>query len=379
MRKNLIIIFLFLIFPFFVSAYTKEDIVNLVDNKKLCDQETEALYDRYFKLYSRLLSGKDVSQESIDKVYNNLVNALKIIEKEHICSVDDLDRISSTTKNKIYDYLYESSKLIIKSPNLNDDQTTVKYNEDNTVEIYENGEYLDRISLKREEFNYVGLGKYFVYLKYVLPTILVIIFISIFFAKKKYLNNIMIIIFTCVLIINIFYFKYGLISYDLYNLFKSLNYVEKTDVVKMEVKDKKIIKYPSHSSAFASLKIENLNLNLPIHYGESKTILKKGIAFTGSFPGFKGTTILSGHNSKVILNNLKNVKFDDIIIIETNYGKFYYKVSKMEVLEKKDYSKLEKNTDTLIIYTCYPFDEIVYSDKRFVLYAKLMKEEWLNA
>ena len=62
MRKKLIIIFLFLLFPFFVSAHTKEDIINLVETRKICDQETETLYDRYFKLYSRLLKNKDVSQ-----------------------------------------------------------------------------------------------------------------------------------------------------------------------------------------------------------------------------------------------------------------------------------------------------------------------------
>ncbi len=379
MRKKLIVIFLFLLFPFFVSAHTKEEIINLVEveSQKMCDAETEVLYNRYFKLYSRLLKAKDVDQTSIDTIYKNLTTALNIVKKENLCSVEDLDRISSSQKSQLYNYFYESSKLIIKSPDLGNTETTVKYNSDKSIEIYENGEYLDRVTLSRTTFNYVGFQTFFVYLKYLLPLSLVAVFIAIFiFKKRKLLSNIFIIGFALLLVGNIFYFKFGSLSYDIYNLLKSMSYKGNTSIVKMEVNNKKIIKYPSHESEFAKLKIKDLNINLPIYYGDSKAVLKKGIGFTGSFPGFKGTVILSGHNSKLYLNSLKNITVGTNIEIETNYGKFKYVLSKIDILDADKYSSLEKNDKTLILYTCYPFDEIVYSNKRYVLYANLVEEAW---
>ena len=376
MRKKLIIIFLFLLFPFFVSAHTKEDIINLVETRKICDQETETLYDRYFKLYSRLLKNKDVSQESIDTIYKNLTTVLDIVSKEKICSVDDLSKISSTKKNEIYNYLYDSSKLIIKSPDIGESETTIKYNDDNSIEVYENGEYLDKVTLSKSTFNYVGFNPFFVSLKYILPIALIIFLgLILIIKKKKKVNNILIIIFSILLFANFFYFKFGKYSYDLYNALKSMSY-KPEKVVKMEVKDKKIISYPSYESEFATLKIEDLNIKLPIYYGDNKKVLQKGIAFTGSFPGFKGTTILSGHNSKTYLNSLKDIKIGTEVLVETNYGVFKYALSKMEILKASEYSLLEKNDKTLIIYTCYPFDELVYSNQRLVLYANLIEEEW---
>ena len=379
MRKKLIVIFLFLVFPFFVSAYTKEDIIDLVTNQKVCDQETETLYNRYFKLYSRLLKSKDVSQENIDIVYNNLTSVLKTIKKENICSVDDLDRIPSSLKSEIYNTLYDTSALVIKSPDLEDAETTIKYNDDNTIEFYENGEYLDKVTLSRTTFNYVGFSKFFVSLKYILPIFLILSLFLLFKEKeKKKLNEILIVIVALILVINILFFRFGTFFYDAYNLINSLNYIENKSIVKMEVKNKEIVKYPTYESEYARLKIDGLDIDLPIYYGDSKEVLKNGIGFTGSFPGFKGTTILSGHNSKTSLNNLKNIKFYDIITIETNYGVFKYGISKMETLKYDQYASLEKGDKTLIIYTCYPFDEIIYSNYRFVIYADLVKEEWAN-
>ena len=378
MRKKLIIIFLFLLIPFFVSAHTKEEIIELVENQNICDSETEALYDRYFKLYSKLLSNKDVTQESLDIIYSNITKALVIIKKEKICSVDDLEHISSKKKSEIYNYLYESSKLIIKSPNLKNADTTFKYNDDNSIDIYEDGKYVDRVTLSKSTFNYVGLSSLFVYLKYILPLSAIALFLAIFITKKrKVINNVFIIMFSLSLCFNILYFKYGSLSYSLYNILKSMSYKETTNVVKMKVNNKKIVKYPSYESEFARLKIGYLDIDLPIFYGETKNVLSKGIGFTGAFPGFKGTVILSGHNSVLYLNNLKNIKIGTNIGIETNYGVFKYTVSKMEILDSNKYTSLEKNDKVLIIYTCYPFDELVYSNKRFVLYANLIKEEWL--
>lgn len=378
MRKKLLIIFLFLVIPFFVSAYTKEDIINLVSNQELCDQETEVLYTKYFKTYSRLLESKEISEELANQIYFKLTEALNLIKKNNICSIEDLEEIPSNVKTELYNNLYNTSKLIIKAPNIPNNETNVKYNDDDTIDIYENGAYIDKISLKNIKFNYVGFNQYFVYFKYVLPSLLLILLVSIILTKKKLIfNNILIILFSLCLIFTIFYFTIGDISYDFYNLIKTMNYKDSSKEVALEVKNKKIVKYPTYGSKYGNLIIEALDINLPIYYGDSKEVLKKGIGQFGTFPGFNIRTILSGHNSKIFLNNLKNIKIDDIITIKTNYGIFEYAVSKIEILNEDQFSLLEKNDKKmLIIYTCYPFDEIVYSDQRFIVYANQIKEKW---
>ena len=377
MRKKLIIIFLFLLIPFFVRAYTKEDIIKLVENQKICDQETEDLYARYFKIYSRLLNAKDIDEITANQIYTKIVETINTVNKYNICSVDDLDEIPSSVKKEIQDNLYESSKLIIKSPNLSDSDTTIKYNDDNTIDIYDGGEYIDRVTLDKKQFNYVGFSKYFVYFKYVLPISLVIfIFLIIVTRKKIIINNCMIILLVITLFANIFYFTVGEYAYDIYNLIKSLNYKETAKITEMQVKNKKIITYPNYGAKYGILKIEGLGIELPIYYGDSKEILKKGIGHTSAFPGFNGATILSGHNSKIFLNNLKNIRFDNIITIETNYGNFKYKVVKMEILKENEYNYLIRNDKSLILYTCYPFDQLVYSENRFIVYGKLVEEVW---
>jgi len=364
-------------FPFFVFAYTKEDIIKMVDNQKLSDQETENLYNKYFSLYSRLLETRELDSETIDVIYENVSSALDVIKEYDIKSIDDLDKIPKKKKDELYDTLYDTSKIIIKAPSANGGKTTIKYNDDDTIDIYEDGEHLDKIYLKRSTFNYVGLSSYFVQFKYILPTSLIILIVLLFITKKKeILNNIVIILFTLILIANVFYFSVGTNAFAVYNLVKSMNTNEKETINSIQVVDKKVVKNPSYASKIGSLIIDSLDINLSIYYGESKEVLKKGIGYTGAFPGFNGTTILSGHNSELFLNNLKNIKIDDIITINTDYGVFKYKVVKMEIKNENEYSSLEKEDKRLIIYTCYPFDEIVYSNQRFVIYADLIEEKW---
>ena len=52
---------------------------------------------------------------------------------------------------------------------------------------------------------------------------------------------------------------------------------------------------------------------------------------------------------------------------------------KTEILNEDEFDKLFKSDkELLVIYTCYPFDEVIYSNKRFVVYAYLIEEDWYN-
>lgn len=154
---------------------------------------------------------------------------------------------------------------------------------------------------------------------------------------------------------------------------------ENNNVFNVKVKEQKIIEKPSYGSNYGTLKIANLNIELPIYYGETKEILKHGVASNTNMPGENKRIIMSAHNSSKFLKNIKDIKNDELIKIETTYGKFEYQVFKTEILNEDEFDKLSKSDkELLVIYTCYPFDEVIYSNKRFVVYAYLIEEDWYN-
>ena len=79
-----------------------------------------------------------------------------------------------------------------------------------------------------------------------------------------------------------------------------------------------------------------------------------------------------GHNFKTFLAKLPEVKIDDKIEIETDYGNFSYKVYDKKIVGEDDIDKalLQRNEEILIIYTCWPINNIGHADKRYLVYAK---------
>ena len=382
MTKKIMIILFLLFFPFFVDAYTKEDIIALVSNKKLCDSETESIYNQYFETYSRIIKQKEISEKLANQIYSKLSSALKIVETNKVCSMNDLNKIDSKQKSELYNLLLEGSKLIFKAPSLENKNTNITVNSDSTVDIYEGGKLVDKISLKSPKFNYVGYEWWFILLKYLLPITFIGLIIFTYLNKKlKILNHIAYIGIVVTFILNIAYFGFGELLHDIYTLVRTMTIEESTELVEIKVKNQKIEVKPTYGSKYAALKIESLNIDLPVYYGDSKNILKDGIGHTttSSFPGEGKRIIYNTHNYKEFLGNLKNIKKDALIVVTTSYGKFEYQVTKTETLKANQFNKLKNNSkESLVLYTCYPFDKLVYSDSRFIVYASLIEEKWFD-
>lgn len=135
-----------------------------------------------------------------------------------------------------------------------------------------------------------------------------------------------------------------------------------------------LLNYPSFAEQYATLKISKINVNAPIYFGATDEILLKGVAHdSGSyFCGENGTIIMCGHN---YMNNFKRfgeLTSGDIIEVKTNYGDFYYKLFNSEVVHETETYKLEiqRNKEILMIYTCYPFNSVGYTEYRYVIYAE---------
>ena len=74
----------------------------------------------------------------------------------------------------------------------------------------------------------------------------------------------------------------------------------------------------------------------------------------------------------IILTGFGELENGDIIEVKTDYGDFYYSVYDSQVVLETETEKLpiQSDEEKLMIYTCYPFDSVGYTNTRHVIYAK---------
>ena len=133
------------------------------------------------------------------------------------------------------------------------------------------------------------------------------------------------------------------------------------------------VEFPSVDKQFGEIKIANRDVDAKLFFGDGKIPLRNGVGvYAGSFiPGYGKTILVAGHNN-TYFNGLKNVKKGDIVKIGTSYGNYEYKITDTKIYNadnKKAYD-LSRNEENLILYTCYPFDMLGITEKRFFVYAE---------
>lgn len=151
---------------------------------------------------------------------------------------------------------------------------------------------------------------------------------------------------------------------------------EQPTIVKKE--EKYTLKnYPEYGTQYATIEIDKIDVNLPVYFGDTLDVLKKGVGHsTGSyFPGEGGSIVYMGHNSKKVFRRFSELQIGDEIKITTSYGEYTYKIYDMELINETDVDKLpiQRDKEILMIYTCYPFNNIGYATQRYVVYAELEK------
>ncbi len=143
---------------------------------------------------------------------------------------------------------------------------------------------------------------------------------------------------------------------------------------------KRLIDYPNFGNKYARIKISSIDLDLPVYHGDTLKILRYGVGhYAGSyFPGENGTIIMDAHNTSGYFKKLDQVKVNDKIVIETNYGVFTYIVENTKVVSENDLDafKVSHDGEKLLLYTCYPINRSVVGrkTKRYVVYATLEEE-----
>ena len=135
------------------------------------------------------------------------------------------------------------------------------------------------------------------------------------------------------------------------------------------------IKYPRVGEQFGELIIEDCQINDKLFFGDGNVELNNGVGiYNGSFvPGYGKTILIAGHNN-TYFNGLKYAKKGQIVKIRTSYGNYQYEITDIQVKKATDTSAydLAANYENLIMYTCYPFDELGLTPYRCFVYGKLV-------
>lgn len=128
--------------------------------------------------------------------------------------------------------------------------------------------------------------------------------------------------------------------------------------------DSKDISMPKAGEKYGNLECERIKLNAPVYWGDSNKILRSGAGTDiASFPpGFGRVITICAHNT-TFFKPMKNIQEGDIISFNTNYEKYTYKITDVEVInENKLQEKFNKmildENEVLMLYTCYPFHAI---------------------
>lgn len=146
---------------------------------------------------------------------------------------------------------------------------------------------------------------------------------------------------------------------------------------KIDSEKKTLENYPEYGTQYATIEIPRIDANLPVYFGDTLEILKKGVGHSSGsyFPGEGGSILYMGHNSKKVFRRFSELQIGDEIKVTTTYGEYNYKIYDMQLINETELEKvpIQKDEEILMVYTCYPFNNVGYATQRYVVYAKLEK------
>ena len=145
--------------------------------------------------------------------------------------------------------------------------------------------------------------------------------------------------------------------------------------VKIDLEHNKLESYPEYGERYATIKIDALDIELPLYFGDKLSILRYGVGQSsgGYFPGEGGSIICMGHNTSGFLRKLPEIEIGTKIEINAVYGDYTYTVYDTKVVPQTqlDAVPVQREQEILMLYTCYPVNSIGHAKNRFIVYASL--------
>ncbi len=133
--------------------------------------------------------------------------------------------------------------------------------------------------------------------------------------------------------------------------------------------------WPELHTAIGTLKIPDAQIECKVIYGDNASDLNKGGCFypdlKDRIPGGGRQMLMASHNN-TFFHTLGQVQEGSRILMDLYYGQYEYEVVRTEVVKASDTTTydLQKEEEELIIYTCYPFDQLSATPYRFFVYCK---------
>lgn len=143
----------------------------------------------------------------------------------------------------------------------------------------------------------------------------------------------------------------------------------------LDTATKRLINYPKYGDKYATMKIPEINLELPVYHGDSLKIMRYGVGhYAGSyFPGEGGSIIMAAHNNEGFFHEIDRLVKGSKITLETIYGTFTYEVDSYKVVKETDLDAfpIQDEKEMLIMYTCYPirYGVVGRRTERYVVYS----------
>ena len=194
---------------------------------------------------------------------------------------------------------------------------------------------------------------------------------------KATILNIIVALILIIIVVGAVKFRFGARIEDAVSLANkiTIDVDNKEEVKPIEISEKKIKNYPEYGTKYATIEIPKIDVDLPVYFGDTLEVLKKGVGHSSGsyFPGEGGSIVYAGHNAKKTFRRLGELQIGDEIVVKATYGTYTYKVYDMKLIKETDIQELpiQREKEILMIYTCYPFNNIGYATQRYVVYAEL--------
>ena len=161
-----------------------------------------------------------------------------------------------------------------------------------------------------------------------------------------------------------------------YNKDLLVNGQEISDPFSFQKLDFDMRSYGIENNIVAEIKIERLNLKVPIYLGATEENLNKGLAHLShtSLPLGEETSnvVVAGHRGLIrhkMFRHLDKLQQGDEIVITNFWEELRYKVIKYEIISPDEVSKvlIQEGKDMVTLITCHPFR---VNTQRLVVYCE---------
>lgn len=129
--------------------------------------------------------------------------------------------------------------------------------------------------------------------------------------------------------------------------------------------------YPESGDLLGHLTVSGTTVDCDVYYGDSESEFKKGAGtFKGAHIPGEGGTILMGAHTNTYFRDFESAQIGADVTFTTDYGEYHYTITDMKVASDTDTTAydLDASEENLIMYTCYPFGTLTYTDQRYFIY-----------